>query len=147
MTGRILVGSCSWADKTLVDSGWYPPKAKKPEERLRFDGGGRLGRVFSRYPPWFGPRSDNREMILDAKERLGQYEMAVEFRNAMWMAEERDREQTLKFLADNAITYVCIDEPQGFKSSVPPTTAVTAATAVVRMHGHNAEMWTQRVKT
>src|SRR5436309_15994239 len=36
MTGRILVGSCSWADKTLVDSGWYPPKAKKPEERLRF---------------------------------------------------------------------------------------------------------------
>src|SRR5207247_9557894 len=36
MTGRILVGSCSWADKTLIDSGWYPPEAKKPEERLRF---------------------------------------------------------------------------------------------------------------
>ena len=243
MTGRILVGSCSWADKTLVDSGWYPPKAKKPEERLRFyadnftiveidstyyaipqernpeawvertpqeftfdvkayapftghaaavkalgkdlreelpeevrekanfyakdlptevlnevwrrfnetllplDSAGKLGTVLFQYPPWFGPRSDNREMILDAKERLGQYEMAVEFRNAMWMAEERDRERTLKFLADNAITYVCVDEPQGFKSSVPPTTAVTAATAVVRMHGHNAEMWTQRVKT
>ncbi len=243
MSGRILVGSCSWADKTLIDSGWYPPSAKSPEDRLRFyserfpiveidstfyaipdernprawvertpteftfdvkayapftghaaavkalgkdlreelpeevrekanfyakdlptevlnevwrrfnetllplDSAGKLGTVLFQYPPWFGPRSDNREMILDAKERLGQYEMAVEFRNAMWMAEERDRERTLKFLADNAITYVCVDEPQGFKSSVPPTTAVTAATAVVRMHGHNAEMWTQRVKT
>src|SRR3990170_189853 len=36
MTARILVGTCSWADKTLVDSGWYPAKAKTPEERLRF---------------------------------------------------------------------------------------------------------------
>ena len=36
MGGRILVGSCSWADKTLIDSGWYPPAAaKSPEERLR----------------------------------------------------------------------------------------------------------------
>ena len=30
MAGRILVGSCSWADKTLIDSGWYPPSAKSP---------------------------------------------------------------------------------------------------------------------
>ena len=36
MTGRILVGTCSWADKTLVESGWYPKEAKSPEERLRF---------------------------------------------------------------------------------------------------------------
>src|SRR3989304_6236991 len=36
MPSRILVGTCSWTDKTLIDSGWYPPDAKKPEERLRF---------------------------------------------------------------------------------------------------------------
>ncbi len=37
MGGRILVGSCSWADKTLIDSGWYPPAAaKSAEERLRY---------------------------------------------------------------------------------------------------------------
>ncbi len=35
MTARVLVGTCSWADKTLVDSGWYPSQAKSPEERLR----------------------------------------------------------------------------------------------------------------
>ena len=38
MTARILVGTCSWADKTLVDSGWYPREAKSPEERLRYYG-------------------------------------------------------------------------------------------------------------
>jgi uncharacterized protein YecE (DUF72 family) len=243
VTGRILVGSCSWADKTLIDSGWYPLSAKSPAERLRFyseqfpivevdstyyaipqernpeawvertppdfvfdikayapftghaaavkalakdlreklpaavqekanfyykdlppeigdevwrrfnetllplDSAGKLGTVLFQFPPWFGPRTDNREMILEAKERLGQYTMAVEFRNAAWMAQERDRERTLKFLADNAIPYVCVDEPQGFKSSVPPVTAVTAPVALLRMHGHNNEMWNKRAKT
>ncbi len=37
MGARILVGTCSWADKTLVDCGrFYPPRLKSPEERLRF---------------------------------------------------------------------------------------------------------------
>jgi uncharacterized protein YecE (DUF72 family) len=37
MTARILAGTCSWTDKTLVDSGrFYPPEAKSAEERLRF---------------------------------------------------------------------------------------------------------------
>ena len=34
--GQILVGTASWTDKTLLESGWYPPEASTPEERLRF---------------------------------------------------------------------------------------------------------------
>jgi uncharacterized protein YecE (DUF72 family) len=34
--GEILVGTASWTDKTLLESGWYPPEATTPEERLRF---------------------------------------------------------------------------------------------------------------
>ena len=34
-----------------------------------------------------------------------------------------------------------VDEPQGFKSSVPPVTAVTSDLAIVRFHGRNAETW------
>src|ERR1700735_1448524 len=34
--GAILVGTASWTDKTLIASGWYPPEANTPEERLRF---------------------------------------------------------------------------------------------------------------
>jgi uncharacterized protein YecE (DUF72 family) len=34
--GKILVGTASWTDKTLIDSGrFYPPEAKTPEARLR----------------------------------------------------------------------------------------------------------------
>ena len=31
-----MVGTASWTDKTLLESGWYPPEATTPEERLRF---------------------------------------------------------------------------------------------------------------
>jgi uncharacterized protein YecE (DUF72 family) len=34
--GQILVGTASWTDKTLLESGWYPPDATTPEARLRF---------------------------------------------------------------------------------------------------------------
>ena len=74
--------------------------------------------------------------------------MAVEFRNAAWMAEPRDQELTLRFLTDNSIPYVCVDEPQGFKSSVPPVTAVThPSVALLRMHGRNNDTWMARSKT
>lgn len=34
---KTLVGTCSWADPTLVESGWYPENvAKKADERLRY---------------------------------------------------------------------------------------------------------------
>ena len=37
MGGKVLVGTCSWADKSLVDCAcFYPPEAKTPEDRLRF---------------------------------------------------------------------------------------------------------------
>ncbi len=34
--GEIRVGTASWTDKTLIESGWYPPEASTPEKRLRF---------------------------------------------------------------------------------------------------------------
>jgi len=34
--GLIRVGTASWTDRTLLESGWYPPEAGTPEQRLRF---------------------------------------------------------------------------------------------------------------
>lgn len=34
--GRILVGTASWTDKTLLASGWYPDDADTPERRLQY---------------------------------------------------------------------------------------------------------------
>src|SRR4026207_1308746 len=37
MVKKVLIGTCSWTDPTLLESGWYPEKvAKKADERLRF---------------------------------------------------------------------------------------------------------------
>ena len=34
--GDILVGTASWTDRTLLDSGWYPQTADTPEKRLAY---------------------------------------------------------------------------------------------------------------
>jgi uncharacterized protein YecE (DUF72 family) len=34
--GQVEVGTASWTDKTLIESGWYPPEASTPEKRLRY---------------------------------------------------------------------------------------------------------------
>jgi uncharacterized protein YecE (DUF72 family) len=34
--GQIRVGTAGWTDKSLIDSGWYPPGAGTPEKRLRY---------------------------------------------------------------------------------------------------------------
>jgi uncharacterized protein YecE (DUF72 family) len=36
--GRIRIGTCSWADRGLVASGWYPPSARTAAARLAFYG-------------------------------------------------------------------------------------------------------------
>ncbi|MBC9714153.1 DUF72 domain-containing protein [Streptomyces sp. TRM66268-LWL] len=35
-TGRIRVGACSWTDRELLSSGWYPPGHRDAEPRLRY---------------------------------------------------------------------------------------------------------------
>jgi len=35
--GKILVGTTSWTEKTLIESGlFYPPVVKTPEDRLKY---------------------------------------------------------------------------------------------------------------
>jgi uncharacterized protein YecE (DUF72 family) len=34
--GQVRVGTASWTDRTLIESGWYPPEADTPERRLRY---------------------------------------------------------------------------------------------------------------
>ena len=102
---------------------------------------GKLGAVLLQYPRWFHPGHDNRVAILDARDRLGDLDSAVEFRNASWF-NERNTEHTLDFLERNEIPFVMVDEPQGFKSSVPPIEAVTSPRlAMVRFHGRRASDW------
>ena len=54
---------------------------------------------------------------------------------------EKNRERTFSFLRENNLPFVCVDEPQGFKSSVPPLAQTTSDIALVRFHGRNRSTW------
>ena len=68
---------------------------------------------------------------------------AIEFRQRAWL-DESHVDSTLSFLEERDLVYVCVDEPQGFRSSVPPVAAATAGVAVVRFHGRNGETWNKK---
>ena len=101
---------------------------------------GKLGAVFLQYPRWVFPSNESRDAIAEARERLGEVPMAVEFRSGTWF-NEKNVDRTLRFLEDHAIPLVMVDEPQT-KSAVPPISAVTSPDlAVVRFHGRRTETW------
>jgi len=104
---------------------------------------GKLGVVLLQLPPYVYPSRRSFADLERAADRLSDFDLAVELRNARWL-DERHRDGTLRFLAERRMTYVCVDEPQGFASSVPPIVAVTAPLAEVRFHGRNAATWEAR---
>ncbi|MDQ6927884.1 MAG: DUF72 domain-containing protein [Actinomycetota bacterium] len=107
---------------------------------------GKLGAVLLQYPRWFGPKSSNRDEIRAARRRLPDFALCVEFRNGRWL-EGDECERTFEFLESEDLTFVCVDEPAGFPSSVPPVVAATSELAVVRFHGRNTETWEQDTPT
>jgi len=47
----------------------------------------------------------------------------------------------MSFLTINKLAYVCVDEPQGFNSSVAPVIVATTDISVIRFHGRNKAAW------
>jgi uncharacterized protein YecE (DUF72 family) len=231
--GKIEVGTASWTDKTLLESGWYPQTADTPEKRLAYYArlfpivevdatyygppaeqttrlwaertpkgftfnikafslltghptkvssiykdlrpetdkkniypgdlppqayeevwtrflsaldplveANKLGALLFQFPPWFGIRKSNKEYMLEVAARCKPLQPVFELRNASWF-EAANRNETLDFLRAHKLPFVCVDMPQGHKSSIPPIAAATADLAVVRFHGHS-EKWTSK---
>ncbi len=104
---------------------------------------GKLGAIFVQFPKWVFPSNEARELILETRRRLD-LPIAVEFRHGSWF-NEKNAERTVRFLQDNKIPYVAVDEPQGFKSSVPPVVIQTNDDlAVFRFHGRNKDNWEKK---
>lgn len=102
---------------------------------------GKLGVIHFQYPEWFLPGTESRNYLIECQDRLPDYRIAVEFRNALWLS-EKNQESTLAFLESNNIPLTSVDMPQGFRSSMPPLAVTTAADlAYVRFHGRNRDNW------
>jgi uncharacterized protein YecE (DUF72 family) len=113
------------------------------EALLPLDSAGKLGVVLLQFPEWFFPSKAAEEHLLQCKENLAQYRLAIEFRNGTWLSENR-RQRTLDLLKEHDFTYVCVDEPQGFRSSVPPIAEATSDIGAVRFHGRNKNNWEKK---
>lgn len=239
MAAEIKTGTAAWADRVLVETGWYPPHVRSPEDKLRYyasqfrlvendstywafpdrariatwaertpegftmnmkahallsehyaslrglprdirdslprelaakphvyprDLGddvmdeltarfhdaleplhrtGRLGVVLFQFPVWFPISADNKAKLRRLRADFRPYRVAVELRNKTWLAED-SADDTLVFFARAGLVYTCVDEPQGFASSVPPIAAATSDLALIRLHGRNAARWDRR---
>ncbi|MGH3663041.1 MAG: DUF72 domain-containing protein [Micromonosporaceae bacterium] len=232
--GKILVGTASWTDKTLLASGWYPKGEDTAEKRLAYYArqfplvevdstyytppgektaelwaartppeftfnikayglltghpsrvnsiykdlrpetdktnvylkdldpqvqedvwtrflsaldpliaAGKLGALLFQFPPWFTIRRSNKQRILEVAHRCEPLKVLVELRHASWFDRDNARE-TLDFLGKHEIPYVCVDMPQGHRSSIPPVLEATnGGLAAVRFHGHS-DKWTSK---
>ncbi len=108
---------------------------------------GKLGAVLFQFPQWFVIGRKSKDYVLECAERLKDFRIAVEFRHRSWL-EERNREETLAFLEEHDLPFVCVDMPQGFDSSIPPIAAATAEDlSMVRFHGRNTETWARKSET
>ena len=112
-------------------------------EHLRASG--RLGLVLFQYPVWFTASRENERKLLHTRDLVPGCRIAIEFRNAIWM-NERHRERMLVLLRDADLVYTCVDEPQGFASSIPPVAHATSDVALVRFHGRSASRWNKQTR-
>jgi uncharacterized protein YecE (DUF72 family) len=140
-------------DKRFVYREQLPPDAvDEVWQRFRdalmpLHSAGKLGAVLFQFPRWFTISRKNKTYVLECAARLNDFRVAVEFRHASWMKPE-NTEETLGFLEEHDLPYVCVDMPQGFDSSLPPVSAATASDlAMVRFHGRNAEAWNVKSDT
>jgi uncharacterized protein YecE (DUF72 family) len=104
---------------------------------------GRLGVVILQYPSWFTPKVETRAALADARNRLRDYRVAVEFRSPKWLA-GGGCEESLEWLEAHDLGFVCSDGPSEGPRALPPVVAATTDMAVVRFHGrrqHEEDPW------
>lgn len=105
---------------------------------------GKLGAIMLQFPKWFTPCRESAAALDAARERLGDWPASVEVRHREWLADGIatrlfDKLRELKF------SYVAVDAPGGWESSVPPAMCVTNPDlAIIRFHGRRAATWEAR---
>ena len=133
-SGRFLLNS------TLGLGGLFDPASAAGLERNNEDFGQTLGKWGVKSGPYLMLPLLGPSTVRDTVARLPDLRLCVEFRHARWL-EGGDCEPTLELLEELGVSFVCVDEPAGSPSSMPPVVAVTSDLAVVRFHGRNTATW------
>ena len=123
-----------------IANGEFPPEAraaalrdlKKALTPLR--GADKLGYVLFQLAPWIKYSDEAFAGLASLPRALPDTVVAVDFRNRSWFGPRTD--ETLRFLHDHRLAYVSIDAPRT-RLTAPSLPALTASTAVFRLHGRN----------
>ena len=94
---------------------------------------GRLGCVVIQTPAWMKPGDTGRALVEEARRRLPDYRLVVEFGNPKWLAGDQC-EDTLEMLEEAGVGVACVDFTE-----YPVVTAATTDLAMVRFHGRHAD--------
>ena len=98
----------------------------------------RLGVVLLRYPHWLKPGNTGRSMLAAARRSLPDFRLAVELQHPDWLAGDVC-EETLAFLDDLGLGFVCVDGHGQVGDSPGPVLATSSDVAVVRLYGPAGE--------
>jgi uncharacterized protein YecE (DUF72 family) len=96
---------------------------------------GKLKGFLAQFPYSFKNNEINRKYLHTTRILLGDVPFFSEFRHDSWAIEPVE-----KFLADNNIGYVNVDEP-ALSGLMPPQDIVTNHIGYVRFHGRNGQKW------
>jgi uncharacterized protein YecE (DUF72 family) len=104
---------------------------------------GKLGYVLFQFAPWVRFDDARLEYLASLPARLPDTTLAVEFRHRSWFPDHAD--ETLRALRTTGLAHVVTDAP-AVGGVMPHVTAVTAPTAVLRLHGRNAEGFLRQLR-
>ena len=101
---------------------------------------GKLAMILAQFPPWFDCQEKNVRYLQYVRQQLKDFDVAIEFRNQTWYA-ENVRGKTMDFLSNHSFIHTVCDEPQAGVGSVPFYPVATAKKALIRIHGRNIYGW------
>ena len=104
---------------------------------------GKLGYVLFQFAPWVHHETRWLDYLATLPARLPGWTLAVEFRHRSWFPDHAD--DTLTALRAGRLAHVVADAP-AVAGAMPHVTAVTAPTAVLRLHGRNAEGFLRQLR-
>jgi len=104
---------------------------------------GKLGYVLFQFAPWVHYEPRRLDYLASLPARLPGWTLAVEFRHRSWFPDHAD--ETLGALRAAGLVHVITDAP-AVAGAMPHVTAVTARTAVLRLHGRNAEGFLRQLR-
>ena len=103
----------------------------------------KLGYVLFQFAPWVHFGDPWLEYVAGLPAQLPGWTIAAEFRHRSWFPEHG--RETLTALKQAGVAHVVVDGPVA-GGSVPRVPIATAPTAVLRLHGRNAEGWARQLR-